>query len=392
MKKIIIFSIITYLLFTINTSAVNQNFNENDLENENILKIGVLVPLSGKFKEIGKSVLQAIQLGLIDLNESNIKIYPQDSKGNAEDAYLAAQEFQRLGVTVVIGPIFHESLKKINGINNISFISLTNINQNLPNNTIAFGINFESQLEAITKYLSKKKMTKTILLIPESEFGLQVEPIIKNNKYKFHKTYFYNTNPEKLTAEIEKITNYKQRKINLNARVKILEKSDLEKDKKELEKLNQLYTLGKIDFKSVVIADFGERLKSILASFTFSDVTNEKAKFFTLNQWFDESLFNEESSQNLILPGIDLVNFDKFRKRYFKEFSEPAVEIAILAYDALGLIYFTWKKNNSSLKIEKFITKDTLRGLQGEFLISNNYSKQKLRIYKIFDKKFIELN
>ena len=162
MKKIIIFSIITYLLFTINTSAVNQNFNENDLENENILIIGVLVPLSGKFKEIGKSVLRAIQLGLIDLNESNIKIYPQDSKGNAEDAYLAAQEFQRLGVTVVIGPIFHESLKKINGINNISFISLTNINQNLPNNTIAFGINFESQLEAITKYLSKKKMTKTI--------------------------------------------------------------------------------------------------------------------------------------------------------------------------------------------------------------------------------------
>ena len=238
--------------------------------------------MSGKFKQIGKSVLQAIQLAVVDLNESNIIIYPKDSKGNPSDVYFAAKEFEDLGINIVIGPIFYENLKKINKINNITFISLTNTNQNLPNEIIAFGINFESQLEAITQYLVKKKIEKTILLLPESEFGLRIEPIIQNHKFKFYKTYYYNTNPEKITAEIEKITNYKQRKINLNARVKILEKSDLEKDKKELEKLKEQYTLGKVDFTSVVIADFGERLKSVLASFTFADVSHEKVKFFTL--------------------------------------------------------------------------------------------------------------
>jgi len=44
MKKLLTFSILTYLLFTINSSAVNQNLDENNLGNEKLLKIGVLLP------------------------------------------------------------------------------------------------------------------------------------------------------------------------------------------------------------------------------------------------------------------------------------------------------------------------------------------------------------
>ena len=44
MKKIIIFLILTYLLFIINSRAADQISNESNLENENVLKIGVLLP------------------------------------------------------------------------------------------------------------------------------------------------------------------------------------------------------------------------------------------------------------------------------------------------------------------------------------------------------------
>ena len=62
MKKILTFSILTYLLFTINSIAIGQNSNDNNLENEKVLKIGVLLPLSGKFQDVGQSFLKAIQL------------------------------------------------------------------------------------------------------------------------------------------------------------------------------------------------------------------------------------------------------------------------------------------------------------------------------------------
>ena len=83
MKKLLIFSILTYLFFTINSSAADQNSTQNIVENERVLKIGVLLPLSGKFQDTGQSFLKAIQLALFDIGNENIKIYPKDSKANA---------------------------------------------------------------------------------------------------------------------------------------------------------------------------------------------------------------------------------------------------------------------------------------------------------------------
>ena len=98
MKKFLKIIILSYLLITLNTNANSQNLYGSTDESNNILKIGVLVPLSGKFKQIGKSVLQAIQLAVVDLNEPNVMIFPKDSKGNSNDAYFAAKEFENLGI------------------------------------------------------------------------------------------------------------------------------------------------------------------------------------------------------------------------------------------------------------------------------------------------------
>ena len=388
MKKLLIFSILTYLLFTINSGAGNQNSNENITENEKVLKIGVLLPLSGKFQDIGQSFLKAIQLALFDIGNKNIKIYPKDSKANALNAYLSAKEFEKLNIDVVIGPIFYESLEWLNEINNITFISLTNKTQKIPKNTIAFGINIESQIDALKKYFNEIKVSKTLLLSPKSEFIYQSESVVKQDVLKFYRTYSYDTNPKKITGEIKKITKYRERKKDLERRIKILEKSDLYKHKQELKKLEQMHTLGKVNFDSVVVIDFGERLKSVLTSFMFSDVTSNEVNFFTINQWFDETFFNENALQNLHFPSIDLDNLEKFNKKYFDAYKKNPNKVSILAYDALGLIYYCWINNNSQFNVNQLYNKDGFKGLHGEFVISDNFSKQKLKIYKVFGKKF----
>ena len=239
MKKIIIFLILTYLLFTINSSVTAQSLNENNLENEKVLKIGVLLPLSGKFQNIGESFLKAIQLALYDISNENIKIYPKDSKANPLNTYQAAKEFENLGIKIVIGPIFYESLERLDEINEVTFISLTNKTQNIPKNTIAFGVNIESQIDALKKYFDEIKVSKTLLLSPKLEYVYQSESVSKKDVLKFYRIYSYDTNPKKITGEIEKITKYRERKKDLERRIKILEKSDLDKDKNELKKLGK---------------------------------------------------------------------------------------------------------------------------------------------------------
>ena len=388
MKKLITFLILTYLSFTINSVAITQ---EKKLENKNILKIGVLLPLSGEFKDIGESFLKAIQLALYDISNENIKIYPKDNKGSALRTYQAAKEFEEAGIEIVIGPIFYENLERLSEINNITFISLTNKNEKIPKNIIAFGININSQVNILKKYFNEIQIGKTLLLAPDSEFTEQSESIKEKDLLKFYRTYSYNTNPKKITAEIEKITKYRERKKDLERRIKILEKSDLYKHKQELKKLEQMHTLGKVNFDSVFVIDFGERLKSVLTSFMFSDVSNKKVNFFTINQWFDETFFNENAMQNLHFPSIDFDNLKKFNKKFLNTFNEEPNKVSILAYDAVGLIYYCWLNNNFQFQASQLYNKKGFRGLHGEFFIINNKSMQKLKIYKISEKKFIKV-
>ena len=391
MKKLIIFSILTHLLFTINSSAVSQNLNENNSKNKNVLEIGVLLPLSGESRIIGNSFLKAIQLALYDISNENIKIFPKDSKGNALKAYQSAKEFEEEGIEIVIGPIFYESLERLGELNKVTFISFTNKTINIPKNVISFGVNIDSQVNALKEYFKKIEITKTLLLSPKSEFTDQSEYIAKKDELKFYRTYLYDINPKKITADIEKITNYKERKKDLERRIKILEKSGLYKDKNELKKLEQMHTLGEISFDSVFVVDFGERLKSVLSSFVFSDITSKQVKFFTINQWFDETFFNENAMQNLYFPSIDLQNLKRFRKKILNTYNEKPNEVSILAYDALGLIYYCWINNDLQFSKNQLYNKEGFKGLHGEFYIENNISKQKLKIYKVSKNKFIKV-
>ena len=292
---------------------------------------------------------------------------------------------------MVIGPIFYDSLERLNEINSITLITLTNKTQKIPKNTIAFGINIKSQIDTLKKYFDEIKVSKTLLLSPKSEFIYQSKFVATKDVLKFYRTYSYDANPKKITGEIEKITKYRERKKDLERRIKILEKSNLYKHKQELKELEQMHTLGKINFDSVVVIDFGERLKSVLTSFMFFDVTSDEVKFFTLNQWFDETLFNENALQNLHFPSIDFDNLKKFEKKYLDTFEEEPNQVSILAYDALGLIYYCWFNNNAQFNIDQLYNKNGFKGLHGKFTIKDNLSEHHLKIYKVFKKKFLKV-
>ena len=85
----------------------------------------------------------------------------------------------------------------------------------------------------------------------------------------------------------------------MEIRKKIFEDKEDEASLKELARLEQLYTLGKVNFDSVIIIDFGNSLKSVLTSLVYTDVNQSDVLFTTVNQWFDESIFYENSIRNL---------------------------------------------------------------------------------------------
>ena len=382
--KIKSFLLVFYIIFIFNSNLLSEEKNK-------ILKVGLLAPLSGPYSEIGNSLLYSLQLALEEINDENVIIVPRDSGLNDKEKLNSAVEsLQESGVKVIIGPSTFEEFDHIKKYNNLIFISPSNINPEFAKNIISIGISLESQLNAIINFIKKQKKTKTVIMYPKNDYLEMIEKKIKNLDLKNIKIFTYSSNPEVLTGEIETLTNYTQRKRNLELRKKMFEDKEDEQSIKELERLEQLYTLGNVNFDSVIIIDFGNNLKSVLTSLVYTDVNQDKVLFTTINQWFDESIFYENTIKNLYYPSVNLKEFKKYNNKYFKKFKTYPNEITILAYDALGLIYYAWKKNGEINSINNFSFKNKIKGKIGTFSFKNGKVTQELNIYKTDNNKFIK--
>jgi len=383
MKKKFILALF-YIIFFFNSNLLSE-------EEKNNLKIGLLVPLSGPYTELGNSLLYSLQLALEEINDKNVFIVPRDSGfNNKQKLDVAIQDIKSQGIKVIIGPITHEEVKDVKKYNDLVFISPSNINPEFTNNVISIGVSLESQLLTLMRFIQKQKKNKTIIMYPKNEYSELIEKKIKKLNLSNIKTFTYSPNPEILTGEIELLTNYTKRKRSLELRKKIFEDKEDEESLKELGKLEKLYTLGDVNFDSVIIIDFGNNLKSVLTSLVYTDVDQNKVLFTTINQWFDESIFYENTIKNLYYPSINYNEFKKYNKKYFSKFNNYPNEISILTYDALGLVYYAWKKNSKIDSINDFSFKSKIKGKIGTFSLKDRNVIQELNIYKTEKNKFIK--
>ena len=378
-KIIFYISLNFFLLFSLSAKAVEK------------IQIGLLVPMTGLDKDLGQSIIKAVRLALKDIDNDMIEIIPRDTASEANQTLKSAYELKDMGVKIIIGPIFFESLTYLDEIKDLTFLSLTNKTLDIPKNVISTGINSISQLNTIKKFIETNNIEKTISLTPIKNYEFEVEKGIKNSKVKIFKNYNYNKDPIKLTKQIEEITNYKIRKQNLEDEILRIKNSNESNKEYKIKKLEQRYTLGSLDFEAVIIADFDESLKSVSTSLIYTDVYPQNKYFITLNQWFDKSLLNEVDIQPLYYPSINKKNFDDYKEKFFNEFNEYPTHLSLLGYDLVGLVYYLSLKNNFAYSSKMFKVKNSFKGKIGVFDIKDNKINHRLNFYKLENKKLTEI-
>ena len=378
--KIIFFTLLNLSLLFVYTAQATEK-----------IKIGLLVPMTGSNKDLGQSIIKAVRLAIKDIDSDLIEIIPKDTSTKPNKTLQSAFELKEMGVKVVIGPIFYESLAYLDEMKDLTFLSLTNKTLDLPKNVISAGINSTSQLNTIKKFLEINNIERTIFLTPMQNFEFEVKKGIKNSKIKIFKDYMYDSEPTKLTNQIEKITNYKIRKQNLEDEIYRVKSSNEINKEIKIKRLERRYTLGGLNFDAVIIADFDESLKSVGTSLLYTDVTPKNKYFITLNQWFDNSLLNEVDIQPIYYPSINKNNFENYKKKFFEEFNEYPSHLSLLSYDLVGLVYYLSLKTNLSNLNKLFKKKNSFKGKIGIFDIKNNKINHRLNFYKIEDKQLIEI-
>ena len=358
---------------------------------EGKIKIGLVVPLSGEYSAIGDSIIKSTRLALNKINDEKFEIVPGDTKANPIDALKASKALYDQGIKIIIGPVFNESTKYLDELDDVTFISFTNKIYGNPPNVISAGVNAISQFQTIDKFRNLNEIQRTIILIPKSDYRKEVEQAIKKTKLKLKDKFFYDLDPTLLTSQIEKVTRYSERKQNLLNKIERIKNSSIINKEKKLEELNKKDTLGGINFDSVIIADFDESLKSVATSLLYTDVSSKRISYITLNQWFDNSLLKENSLQPIYFPSINKENFELFKVEYNNAYKKKANQLSFLSYDLVGLVYFLIYSNNFDQDKKIFYEKNKFKGKIGIFEIDKNTITHQLNFYSINDEKFIKI-
>ncbi len=376
----------TFIKFIIISTLSLIIFFQNSFSSEKI-KIGLIVPTSGEYAQLGNSIIKSVILAINKIGDPRIEIVPKDTKSNPIDSLRVSYELYNQGIRIVIGPVFNESTKYLDEIKDMTFLSLTNKIYGNPPNVISAGVNAISQINTINKFRKIKKLERTIFLIPKTGYKNEIDLAIHKTNIKLKDKFYYDSDPTMLTAQIEKLTRYSQRKKNLQDEIQKLENS-LTPNKKKIDNLKKKDTLGGINFDSVIIADFDESLKSVATSLLYTDVSSKRISYITLNQWFDKSLLKDNSLHPIYFPSINKKNYDLFLKNYNNFYQSKPNQISFLSYDLVGLVYYLIYKNNYKISNNIFYKKNKFKGKIGIFEINKNVITHQLNFYSVENNRF----
>ncbi len=376
-------TLIKLLFLTLSIFLLYQNVFASEK-----IKIGLIVPLSGENSLIGEKIIKSTRLAINKINDDRIEIIPKDTKSNPIDALRVSKELYKNGVRIIIGPVFNESIKYLDDLKNVTFISFTNKLIGNPKNVISAGVNAISQLQTIKKFSDINNLSNSVFLIPRSQFKNEIEQAINKTKIKHKKVFYYDREPTKLTKQIENLTRYQVRKNNLKNEIKRIEGLSFKDKDKKIQSLKKKDTLGNINFDSVVIADFDENLKSVATSLLYTDVSSKRISYITLNQWFDESLLKENSLHPIYFPSVNKNNYEIFMNEFKNTYGLDGDQLSFLSYDLIGLVYFLIYENDFNISKKIFYKKKKFMGKIGIFEISKNTITHQLNFYSIEDNKF----
>ena len=377
----------TFIKFIIISTLSLIIFFQNSFSSEKI-KIGLIVPTSGNHSQLGNSIIKSVRLAINKIDDERIEIIPKDTKSNPINSLRASKELYDQGVRIVIGPVFNESAKYLDELKDMTFISFTNKIYGNPSNVISAGVNAISQINTIKKFKKINNLERSIFLITKTYYKKEIDLAIDKTKIKLKDKFYYDSDPTLLTAQIEKLTRYSQRKQNLKDEIIRLENSLVQNKEKKIENLKKKDTLGGINFDSVIIADFDESLKSVATSLLYTDISSKRISYLTLNQWFDKSLLKETSLHPIYFPSINKENYDLFIDEYNSLYESKPNQISFLSYDLVGLVYFLIYKNDFKISNNMFYKKNKFKGKIGIFEINKNVITHQLNFYSVENNQF----
>lgn len=379
---------------SLETSEENKGIRQNK-----ILNVGLLLPLSGKHYQIGRSLLNSSQLAIDRIDNKKI-VFKIIDTGNEEKILTELYDLLEQDIDIFIGPVFSDKVSQIKGViknKNIPIISLSNNSLLADKGLYVFGLTLEDEINELLKFSIKNKLRKYAVILPNNEFGIRVKKefnkFSSKNDLSSFRIVFYNTKSPDFYKVSKDISNYQERKLKLENKIKSLKKENTEQAKKELKKLERMDTYGELDFEAIIIfAQSFQEVSNFSSILPYYDVDPKKIQYIGNSIWFKNQALKEPGLINGYFTSLNLDKRSIFENEYIDTFGLKPHALATLSYDIVGLIS-KLHSIEDSFEINMLHASQGFIGVDGWFKIfPDGKVLRKPKIYTIKNQKFSPLN
>ena len=363
------------------SSKATQKPDSDDLWKKENFKIGVLLPLSGKYSYVGQSLLDTMTIVIEENKNLDVELIIKDTKANPLVTKKITHELIDEKVQIILGPFFSSTsgeISKIAKYNKIPLISFSNDNKKKGQGIYLMGFEPEIQIEEITEYTINKNYKRFAAFLPNTEYGKRAlyayRDTLRKHGIAIKKVELYDPKKKQFENHIQQLVN--------------LEKSpNIEKDPETGE--DPLIDLDP-GFDVLLVIESGGNLKHITALLTYYGVDLPNVKLIGTGEWYEKNIGAEPGLMGAWFASPEPKLWESFEKKFFNFFNYEPIRLSSLAYDSLTTTLKILKnKKTGKFKFKDFQNSYGYVGIDGKFRFKSDGSVERnLAILEIGDKKF----
>lgn len=294
---------------------------QKTIQNLPPVKVGILLPLSGRNASLGEAMLNAAQMAMFEIGHGSFELIPRDTQGTSSGARLAAQDAIDNGAQLLLGPVFADAVRsaksvaRSKGVNMIAYSTDWSL---ADNSTFIMGILPFDQVERVIRYASQQGYKNIGVFSPADAYGDAVLNAYNNISFNAGintvATKRFSGNITALNPEMRSFANYDQRQPQTPGG----------------EELPPPY--------DAIFMPVGGNMARTVASFASQyGMRPDQVRRLGTGLLDDEALARDPALNGALFAAPSPVLRADFERKYFSTYGISPPRIATLAYDSTAL-------------------------------------------------------
>ncbi len=340
--------------------------------------VALLAPVGSSnagVSRVGRALEDAAELAIRDIPAGLVTLKVYDTAGQPEQARSAAERAAAEGASLIIGPLFAESVRAVAPVaqqNGLAVLAFSTDPTVAGGNVFLVSFLTEDEIARVVDYAALQGISRYGAVAPYSPLGEVGLAALRHSV-------------SRQGGELVAATRYQStfQGIEEGARAYAAEHEAAE-------------AISPV--QAVLLADQGQALQSAAAYLAYFDVSPQTTKFFGPGTWNDPGSTKEIALHGGWFAGPDQRLKDAFDQRYESIYGTRPHRLASLAYDAVAVAATLVSESRRSAQTYPF-TPETLtdpsgfRGANGVFrLLPNGLNERGLAIYQVTGDGFVEID